>query len=583
MLASLRRLLVPPVFEEDDEKTRAAALLNAMLLFIAGCGVILPLVSAFVAPSDFGFTAALGAVLVMGSVGLAFLLRSGRVQLASALFCLLFMVVVTTGVFTFGGIRSAVAKSYLLVILMAGLLIGWRGAVAFGLFSVLSATAAFWAERQGTIRMPHDVVGTGDFVILIFIFVMMAMLLSFALRSIRVGFQGAREAAIELSSRNQELLAIRESLERRTAVLQTASEVSGGIASMLDPEQLMREVVELLRDRFVMYYVGLFLVEEIAAERDRERTESYAVLRAGTGWVGREMVEQGHRLLVGGDSMIGQCVASGESRLEQDVHMAILRYRNPLLPDTRSEAALPLITRGRVIGALSIQSERLRAFDEEEMAIMQALADQIASAIDNARLYVAAQEAAERSERVVQRYVQESWDTLVEDAPAASGYRYASGQSRADSEAWLLPMADAVRRGDIHVSQDEKAGAALAVPLIQNGVVIGVIGLQRPPGQEWSQDEQALMQSVSEQMTQALENRRLFQVARDRARRELVLRQTTERIRSQADFDAALRSAAQEMRKVVGATRVAIRLGTPGRLAETVSGLETSKEDRHGA
>jgi hypothetical protein len=84
-------------------------------------------------------------------------------------------------------------------------------------------------------------------------------------------------------------------------------------------------------------------------------------------------------------------------------------------------------------------------------------------------------------------------------------------------------------------------------------------------------------------MTQALENRRLFQVARDRARRELVLRQTTERIRSQADFDAALRSAAQEMRRVVGATRVAIRLGTPDRLAETTSGAGMSKEDHHGA
>lgn len=583
MLASLRRFLVPPVFEGNDEKTRGAALLNAMLLFVAGCGLVLPVVSAIVAPRDFGLTAALGAVLIAGSLGLVFLLRSGRVQLASALFCLLFMAVVTIGVLTFGGVRSAVAKSYLLVILMAGLLMGWRGATAFGMLSVLSAAAAFYAERQGLIRMPHEVVGTGDFVILIFVFVMMAMLLSYALGSIRAGFRDAREAAIELADRNRELQAIRASLERRTAVLQTASEVSGGIASMLEPEQLMREAVELLRDRLRLYYVGLFLVEYGAVEQGSEQTQSYAVLRAGTGRAGREMIDQGHRLLVGGDSMIGQCVATGESRLEQDVHTAIMRYRNPLLPDTRSEAALPLLTRGRVIGALTIQSERLRAFDEEEMSIIQALADQIASAIDNARLYVAAQEAAERSERVVQRYVHESWETLVEDAPTTSGYRYASGRSRADSEAWLAPMADAVRRGDIHVSQDDETGTSLAVPLIQNGVVIGVIGIQRPPGEGWSEDEQVLMRSVSEQMTQALENRRLFQVARDRARRELVLRQTTERIRSQADFDAALRSAAQEMRRAVGATRVAIRLGTPNRLAETVNRSGTVKEDRHGA
>lgn len=105
----------------------------------------------------------------------------------------------------------------------------------------------------------------------------------------------------------------------------------------------------------------------------------------------------------------------------------------------------------------------------------------------------------------------------------------------------------------------------MAVPLVLNGVVIGVVGLRRPPGELWHIDEQALIRSVAEQMTQALENRRLFQVARERARRELVLRQTTDRVRSQADLDAVLQTAAQEMRRIVGATHVAIRLGTAGR------------------
>jgi GAF domain-containing protein len=237
---------------------------------------------------------------------------------------------------------------------------------------------------------------------------------------------------------------------------------------------------------------------------------------------------------------------------------------NPLLPDTRSELALPLRSRGRIVGAITVQSTVAGAFDEEEMAILVTLADQIAVVLDSARLYTEAQEAAERSERVVRRYVQESWDTLVEEEPVISGYRYAPEGTGPAEDAWLSAMEEAVREGDVVSLEDTQEGPSLALPLVQNGVVIGVIGMRRLPGQGWSADEQALARSVSEQMTQALENRRLFQMARERARRELILRQTTERVRSQGDLDTALQVAAREMRRIVGATHVAIRLGTHG-------------------
>ena len=274
------------------------------------------------------------------------------------------------------------------------------------------------------------------------------------------------------------------------------------------------------------------------------------------------MIAQGYRLAVGGDSMVGQCVATGEAIVEQNVRESGHVLGNPLLSDTRSALALPLRSRGRVIGAMTVQSEQRSAFAEQDIAIMQTLADQVASALDNARLYTDAQEAAEVSERVVRRYVQESWDTLVEDEPVLSGYRYADGKAGPAQGAWLSSMEDAMRQGDLVVADGDPEGASLAVPLVQNGVVIGVVGLRRPSEQAWSDDERQLIRSVSAQMTQALENRRLFQIARDRARRESILRQTTERVRAQADLDAVLQVAAREMRRIAGATHVAIRLGT---------------------
>jgi GAF domain-containing protein len=576
--------LKPPVFGEDEEKTRVAGLLHAVLIFVLAVGLAFPLIVLVIDPQSLLFNLAVVTVLVLGTVGLLFLLHRGRVRLASALFSALFLGVVTISVMTYGGIRSAMSKSYLLVIVLAGLLLGWRGALIFGVLGVLSAFAAFYAELGGLIPPPHDVISAGDFILLFFIVVLMAILLSSALRTIATAFNRARRAAADLADSNRELQEAQASLERRTTSLQTVTDVSFDIAEVLDPEALVRRVVDIVCDRFGLYYVGLFLLEEEETRVGPVGEKRVAVLHAGTGEAGAQMLDQGYRLPVGGDSLIGQCVTSGEARIELNVQRTSIRYANPFLPDTGSELALPLRSRGRVIGAMSIQSTEPDAFLSEDVTIMQTLADQVAAAIDNARLYTEAQDAAERSERVVQRYVQESWDTLVETVATASGYRYAGQEGGVDEDAWLSSMAGAVQQGDLVVVDDPAEEPSLAVPLVLNGVVIGVVGMRRPAGESWSVDEQALVQSVSEQMTQALENRRLFQVARERARRELVLRQTTDRVRSQADLDAVLQTAAQEMRRIVGATHVAIRLGTEGRLGGVNgSDMVRESEDRHGA
>ncbi len=187
-------------------------------------------------------------------------------------------------------------------------------------------------------------------------------------------------------------------LERRSVQLRTAIEVSRAASSVLETEELIWQVVELIRERFDFYYVGLFMVDE-SGEWTGEPGR-WAVLRAGTGEAGRIMLERGHKLEIGGNSMIGQCVANMKARIALDVGEEAVRFDNPLLPETRSEMALPLAARGQVIGALTVQDSREAAFSEEDVAILQAMADQLAVAIENARLFEQTQDALARSDRL---------------------------------------------------------------------------------------------------------------------------------------------------------------------------------------
>lgn len=174
-----------------------------------------------------------------------------------------------------------------------------------------------------------------------------------------------------------ERAALLRTLQHRSNQLQTAVEVSKSASMILDPETLINQTVHLIQERFDFYYVGLFLLDEAG---------EYAVLQAGTGEVFNQMLEAGHRLEVGGPSMIGQCTACGEARIALDTGGEVVRFDNPLLPQTRSEMALPLVSRGHCIGALSVQSTEPNAFAEEDVAILQTMADQVAIAIENARL-----------------------------------------------------------------------------------------------------------------------------------------------------------------------------------------------------
>ena len=167
-------------------------------------------------------------------------------------------------------------------------------------------------------------------------------------------------------------------LTKRTVQLQTAAEVSNAASTILDINDLLPTVVNLIRDHFDYYYVGVFLVDE---------TNRWADLRAATGEMGKQMLATRHRLEVGDSSMIGWCISHRQARIALDVGEDAVRFRNPNLPLTRSEMALPLITHGAVIGAMTIQSELPSAFSRVDITALQTMADHVANAMQNARLF----------------------------------------------------------------------------------------------------------------------------------------------------------------------------------------------------
>ncbi len=186
--------------------------------------------------------------------------------------------------------------------------------------------------------------------------------------------------------RTQALREANEALRQRALQLETSAQVSRGITSILDIDDLLARVVELIRDAFGYYHVHIFLIGKEANE---------LVLRASTG----EVSAHSQRLVIGAQSLNGHVAQTNEPLAVNDVRQDRRYLADELLPETRSELAIPLRVGQQVVGTLDVQSSRLSAFTPEDVLVIQSLGDQIAIAIENARLYDRSRELATLKER----------------------------------------------------------------------------------------------------------------------------------------------------------------------------------------
>lgn len=346
------------------------------------------------------------------------------------------------------------------------------------------------------------------------------------------------------------IIARTHDLDRRLLQIRTAADISRSISTQMDIVELLPEICELIKERFNLYYVGIFLIEDRGKttqslkNSEEQIEEVYAVLAAGTDQAGKEMLAAGHKLSVGGDSMIGWATGHRQARIALDVGVEAVRFDNPYLPKTRSELALPMLIQDEALGAITIQSDQPEAFDENDIVVLQGIADSLGSAIVNARLFKRVQENLNEIETLHRHYLQSAWSGMVERQGEISHTYYSPNYSGDD---------DNLR--------------SIEIPLVLRNQEIGNLILETDitPGlsyTSWEPEELAMIQSIADQTTLALENARLLQEAQRLASREAQINWIATQVRSSINIEAVLQNTIQELGKTLGASRTFIQIGS---------------------
>ncbi len=190
-----------------------------------------------------------------------------------------------------------------------------------------------------------------------------------------------------------ERLQAREALQRRNTYLAASSEIGRLVTSTLDLNTIFTRTVSLISDRFGFYFAAIYIIDD---------TGFHATLREAKGEAGEKMKSQKYTISVGSQNMVGRVADRGESKIANNVLAEPLYQPNPLLLDTQSEAAIPLHVGERTVGVIDIQSKDLNAFSQDDLSVLQSLADQIAIAIDNAASYERSQELIKELQEVDQ-------------------------------------------------------------------------------------------------------------------------------------------------------------------------------------
>lgn len=381
--------------------------------------------------------------------------------------------------------------------------------------------------------------------------------------------------ATSFNSMTTQLRYLIDSLEQkasdRTRELETVIRVSQRLSSILDLNDLMREVVTLTKETFGYYHVHIYLLDE---------ESNTLVMAEGYGEVGAEMKRRSHQILLNAPkSVVARTAREKQIILVKNVQLDPSWLPNPLLPDTMCEMAIPVQYGAKtdVVGVLDVQSDKVGGLKDEDKPVMQALADQIATAVRNARLFTETQETLNSAQRLQALYMDTAWEKLMQSRESEFEY-HRSSFVHTLQESPRPEADDALKQGrTVYVNLQESphidsenggishlddAYGALATPLKIRGETIGVFGIQHhEPGRRWTSDEIALIEAVSEQMSLALENARLFEETGRRASRERIIADVTQQVWSADEIEAVMRTAVTELGEKLQASEVIIRLG----------------------
>lgn len=344
----------------------------------------------------------------------------------------------------------------------------------------------------------------------------------------RQTFDTLRNERATLEQRVEERTA---GLARKTEQLRATSYIARKTAEVQDLASLLNTVARLVTDQFGFYHTGVFLLNEPG---------DHVTLQAASSEGGQRMIERGHSLSVGMQGIVGYVAAQKKPRIALDVGEDAVFFNNPDLPMTRSEVALPLLIRNNILGVLDIQSDKPQAFGAEDIDVLQTLSDQIAIAIENARLLDEAQAAIIQLEALTGRRTREVW-----------------GQKLGDNNRVFTYTPLGLRAEKLSQVNENTISASILL----RGQKIGNISIAKKGDGKWSKLDEGLLDEVASQVGLAVDNIRLLEDATQRAKQEETIGKLASRFSQSLDLDTLLQTAARELGQVPDVSEVSVFIG----------------------
>jgi len=542
MLKRVGTFFKPPIFPEDEDKTRKAFYAHVISLAFVGVVLLYELFIRFTRPSQ-RFDAADLALLGIAITGMVcwWLLRKGKLLLTSILLVVLLWTA-SNGIAASGyGIRDASFIINSVIMLIAALLLGWQASLMIAVISILAAFGLAYAEASGLIVTTEYLVTYFAWDISV-VFVLSALFIGLLINGLENAVKRSRKSLKELESANielshaqtdlhartVELTATNELLQKRSERLRAVAEVARTASSVQNFDRLLPLITSIISHQLGYYHVGIFMVDE---------QKQYAILRSANTDGGLKMLARGHRLKVGEQGIVGFVTQTGMPRIALDVGQDAVFFNNPDLPMTRSEVALPLVVRNKVLGVLDIQSDIPQAFTMEDIDVLVTLADQVAVAIENSRLLDEAQAALMQLEAVTALRTREAWSQKLQEKERV--FTYTPLGLRAEKPSQVN-------------------GNASVIPISLRGQKIGSISIARKGDAKWSRLDEDLIAEVATQVGLAVDNIRLLEEATLRARQEQTVGELASRFSQSLDIDTLLQTAARELGQLPDVSEVSV-------------------------
>ncbi|MGE5465093.1 MAG: GAF domain-containing protein [Syntrophothermus sp.] len=362
-----------------------------------------------------------------------------------------------------------------------------------------------------------------------------------------------QELESRVEERTEELRKANERNERRAKQFEYISQVAATISSTRDLDSLLSQITAAISAKFGFYHTGIFLVDP---------RKEYAVLSAANSEGGKRMLARNHRLRVGETGIVGYVTGSGKARVALDTGHDAVFFNNPDLPETRSEIALPLMTGNEVIGALDVQSVEPNAFDQEDINILTALADQVSIAIQNARQYEETQRALAESNAASRQFISSGWQQFSRSQKIA-GIRHTGAKTELihvekikDDKADSLSMDPA---------PGNNRGGLVSLPIKLRGVEIGSLDVRTSDYHKLDQDELDIINAILERAAIAMENARLLNESQRQTAKEQKIGEVTARIGASIHMRNVLQTAVEELGRALPGSEVVIQLGNDGK------------------